>query len=358
MVSPSRACRYGTGMAIYHSLLFRLDPERAHRLTVRMLAGWGAAGAPLAPHTPALETRIAGLRFANPVGLAAGVDKDAEAIPGWFALGFGAAEVGTLTPLPQAGNPKPRLFRLAEDRAVINRMGFNNGGIDGALARVRGVRRAGVLGINVGANKDSTDRIADYAVGVAKAAAVADYVTINISSPNTPGLRDLQRGEALAELLAASDAARRSDGRVVPLFLKVAPDLGRAEVADIARQALSHRIDALIVSNTTVSRPEGLRSRFREEAGGLSGAPLAPLARARLAEFRAATGGTLPLISVGGIDSAEAAWERIRAGASMVQLYSALVYEGPGLAARIVRGLAEKLRAHGFASVGEAVGTG
>lgn len=335
--------------------LFALDAERAHRLTVRLVAAWGAAGAPggrtLAD--PTLAQTVAGVHFANPVGLAAGLDKNGEAIDGFMALGFGSVEIGTLTPLPQPGNPKPRLFRLAEDRAVINRMGFNNDGIDAALPRAKAARRRGVLGINVGANKDAADRIADYVHGVRLAAPIADYVTINISSPNTPGLRDLQHGAALAELLAAAIGARGT----TPLFLKVAPDLEPAQIDDIARAAIDAGIDALIVSNTTISRPP-LRSRHAGEAGGLSGAPLAPLARRRLADFRAATGGRLPLISAGGIDSADEAYARIRAGASLVQLYSALVYEGPGLIGRIVKGLAERLRRDGFATIGDAVGTG
>ena len=346
---------------LLHRLLFALPAERAHHLTIDLLDVWGRAGAPLhrASREPVLETRVAGLSFANPIGLAAGVDKDARAIAGFFALGFGAVEVGTLTPRPQPGNPRPRLFRLREDRAVINRMGFNNGGLAAALPRIAAARRSGVLGVNVGANKDSADRVADYRDGVARAAAIADYVTINISSPNTPGLRDLQHGAALRDLLAACDAARRDaqDAARAPLFLKVAPDLDPETIDEIARAAIDNRIDALIVANTTISRPT-LRSGNGGEAGGLSGAPLAPLARQRLADFRTATAGALPLISVGGIGSAEEAYARIRAGASMIQLYTALVYDGPGLAHRIARGLAELLRRDGFASVGDAVGAG
>ena len=335
--------------------LFTIEAERAHRLAIALLAGWGGAGTPLAARAgdPILASEVAGLTFANPVGLAAGLDKDARAIAGLFALGFGAVEVGTLTPRAQPGNPRPRLFRLTQDRAVINRMGFNNGGLDAALPRIARARRGGVLGINVGANKDSEDRIADYRSGVAKAAAIADYVTINISSPNTPGLRDLQHGAALAELLAACDAARGA----TPLFLKVAPDLEPSAIDAIARAALDHRIDALIVANTTISRPE-LRSPHAAETGGLSGAPLVELSRRRLTDFRTATGGALPLVSVGGIGDADEAYARIRAGASLIQLYSALVYEGPGLARRIARGLAERLRRDGFASLSEAIGTG
>lgn len=320
--------------------LFAIDPERAHRLTIRALAAWGAIGTPMAPARPENPVMLAGIRFPNPVCLAAGVDKDAEAIDGFHALGFGAVEVGTLTPRPQAGNPRPRLFRLVEDAGVINRMGFNNGGIDAALERVARARRRGVLGINVGANKDSDDRIADYAHGVGRAAPLADYVTINISSPNTPGLRDLQAEPMLSELLIRCDAARHlSDGTRRPLFLKVAPDLERAELERIVATAIDRRVDALIVSNTTIGRPESLRSPMRREAGGLSGAPLAALARQKLAEAHAASGGALPLISAGGIDSAAEAQARLDAGATLVQLYSALVYRGPGLARSIAMGL-------------------
>ena len=338
--------------------LFTLDAERAHGLTIDMLARWSAIGMPGAalPPDPALRLDLAGLDFATPLGLAAGVDKNGAAIDAWFGLGFGAVEIGTLTPLAQPGNPRPRIFRLIEDRAVINRLGFNNGGIEAALPRARAARRAGMLGINVGANKDATDRIADYRTGVSRAAPVADYVTINISSPNTPGLRDLQHGAALDELLAAADEARTTRGGQTPLFLKIAPDLDSLALDAIAAAAIAHRIDALIVANTTITRPPSLRSRHRGEAGGLSGAPLAALARARLADVRSATGGKMALISVGGIDSAEEAYARIRAGASLVQLYSALVYEGPGLAHRINTGLAALLKRDGFVRLADAIG--
>ena len=339
--------------------LFALDAERAHELTVLMLS----TGIPLpgridsARDAASLRTTVAGLAFANPLGLAAGVDKDGRAIDGFFSLGFGGVEIGTLTPLPQPGNAKPRLFRLIEDEAVINRMGFNNGGLAAALPRAIAAKRRGMLGINVGANKDAVDRIADYAHGVAAAAEVADYVTINISSPNTPGLRDLQHGSDLTDLLAACDEARRAPIVRPKLFLKVAPDLDTAAIDAIARAAATHHIDALIVSNTTISRPP-LRSANAQEAGGLSGAPLAVLARQRLADFRSATGGTMPLISVGGVDSGDEAYARLRAGASLVQLYTAMVYRGPGLPRRILRGLAANLRRDGFATVADAVGAG
>ena len=319
------------------SALFALDPERAHRAALRALGAWGALGVPFGSETDANQgVTVAGIAFPNRIGLAAGLDKDAEAIRGLFALGFGAVEVGTLTPRPQPGNAKPRLFRLEEDQAVINRMGFNNKGIDAALARIARLgEHRGILGINVGANKDSTDRVADYVLGVTKAAPHADYITINVSSPNTPGLRDLQSQPALGELLAGCDAARAH----VPLFLKIAPDLDRAGVEGAVRAAIDHRVDALIVSNTTISRPP-LQSRFAGESGGLSGAPLRALALAKLIEAREASGGQLPLISAGGIDSADEAKRRLDAGASLVQIYSALVFKGPGLVREIARGLA------------------
>ncbi len=339
-------------------LLFAIDAERAHGMTIDALAGWAAIGRPFAAPAPdpCLRTSVAGVDFATPLGLAAGVDKNGAAIDGWFGLGFGSVEIGTLTPLPQPGNPRPRIFRLVEDRAVINRLGFNNGGIDAALPRARIARRSGMLGINVGANKDTVDRIGDYRTGVARAAPIADYVTINISSPNTPGLRDLQHGAALAELLAAADEARKLPGKQVPLFLKIAPDLDSLAMDDIACAAHDHHIDALIVANTTITRPPSLRSSSRGEAGGLSGAPLAALSRARLADVRSATGGRMPLISVGGIDSGAEAYARIRAGASLVQLYSALVYHGPGLPRRINADLAMLARRDGFASIADAIG--
>ena len=336
------------------SAVFVLDPERAHELSLRTLAAWASVGAPFSSRTPdpILATRVAGIDFANPLGLAAGTDKDGRAIAAWWALGFGAAEIGTLTPLPQPGNPRPRLFRLAEDRAVINRFGFNNGGLPAGLKRARAAKRRGVLGINVGANKNTVDRVADYSAGVSAARGVADYITVNISSPNTPGLRALQHGAALTELLAACIEARGT----TPVFLKVAPDLSAGGVDEIAREAIDAGIDALVVGNTTVSRPP-LRSCHAGEPGGLSGAPLAVLARRCLADFRAATGGAIPLVAVGGIGGAEEAYARIRAGASLVQVYTALVYEGPGLPARLLSGLAELLRRDGFVSVAEAVGT-
>jgi dihydroorotate dehydrogenase len=339
--------------SILRPLIFRMDAERAHQLTI---AGLKALPSHFrTAFTSALAIEVAGLRFPSPVGLAAGFDKDAEVFDAMLALGFGFVEVGTITPRPQPGNAKPRLFRLAEDRAVINRFGFNSRGQADALTRLaRRKRSKGVVGVNIGANKDSADRIADYAEGVRAMAAVADYLTVNISSPNTPGLRALQDEGALRDLLSAVREARPLGGP--PIFLKVAPDLGEGEPRQIVRAAVDHGIDALIVSNTTVSRP-ALRSRHAGESGGLSGTPLRPLALDALRRFRAETGGALPLIGAGGIATAEDAWERIRAGASLVQLYSAMVYEGPGVALRIARGLAERLARSPYGSIAEAVGT-
>ena len=338
---------------IVRPLLFSLEAERAHRLAIRALRLLPRVEA---SHDPRLAVTVAGLDFPSPIGLAAGLDKDAEAPDAFLTLGFGFVEVGTITPLPQPGNPRPRLFRLADDRAVINRMGFNNRGQADARARLERRRgRRGIVGVNIGANKDAADRIADYAAGVAAMAPVASYLTINISSPNTPGLRALQEAAALDALLAGAMAARPSGGP--PIFLKVAPDLAAADIDAIARVAIDRGVDALIVANTTLSRPP-LRSAHASEAGGLSGAPLKALALERLRDFRVATGGALPLIAAGGIASGADAYARIKAGASLVQLYSALVYEGPLLARRIEHELAALLSADGHADIAAATGSG
>lgn len=334
-------------------LIHALDPERAHRLSIEALKL--APLPPLPAGDPSLAIEVAGVRFPNPVGVAAGYDKDAEVPDALLGLGFGFVEVGSITPRPQEGNPKPRLFRLSEDQAVINRMGFNNAGADAAERRLAKRRPNGVLGINIGANKDSADRIADYAEMTRRMAPYATYLTANISSPNTPGLRALQDEGALTELLDAVMEARGAGGP--PVFLKVAPDLEPADIDAIARIGIDKGLGALIVSNTTISRPP-LKSRDAAETGGLSGAPLKALALQRLRDFRAATGGVLPLVGVGGIGSADDAWERIRAGASLVQVYSAMVYEGPGLGRAIATGLARKLKEHGMASIAEAIGSG
>jgi dihydroorotate dehydrogenase len=342
-------------MALYpllRPLTFALDAERAHRATIRALRLL-PAGKP-AEADPMLSVQVAGLDFPNPIGLAAGFDKDAEAFREMLGFGFGFVEVGTVTPMAQAGNPRPRLFRLTEDRAAINRMGFNNRGQAAMLARLASRdRRKGLVGVNIGANKDSLDRIADYAAGVRAMLGVADYLTVNISSPNTPGLRDLQDEAALDELLAAVTEAR---GAGPPVFLKVAPDLEPAQIDAIAKAAIDRRIDALIVANTTLSRPS-LVSRHRNEAGGLSGAPLKALALQRLRDFRGASGGAIPLIATGGIENGVDAFDRIRAGASLVQLYTALVYQGPGLADEIGRELKRLLALNGFSRLTDAVGT-
>lgn len=329
-------------------LLFRLDPETAHGLTLSALSLLPDGRGP--GHDPVLETRFAGLAFPSPIGLAAGFDKDARVWRQMLGLGFGFVEVGTLTPRPQSGNPRPRIFRLPEDQAVINRLGFNNGGLQGALPRLA---PHGRLGVNVGANKDSTDRIADYAEGVRAVAQRAAWITLNISSPNTPGLRGLQ-GEALPELLAAAAEARGAGGP--PLFLKVAPDLDDAQIDAIADACLASSLSGLIVSNTTLARPDTLRSQHAAQAGGLSGQPLFQPSTAILASFARRLGGRLPLIGSGGVATAEQAYAKIRAGASAVQLYTALVYHGPRLPARIAAGLSILLRRDGFASVADAVG--
>lgn len=333
-------------------ILFLLDAERAHRVA---LAGLKCpfAGRPAEPGGP-LAIRIAGIDFPNPLGMAAGFDKDGEVPDALLRLGFGFVEVGSITPLPQAGNPHPRLFRLEQDRAVINRMGFNNGGGEAAVRRLAARHARGVVGINIGANKDSADRVADYVAMTRLMAPLASYLTVNVSSPNTPGLRALQDESALAELLEGVLAARGS--HPAPIFLKVAPDLEPADIDAIARIAIDRKLGGLIVANTTISRPP-LRSAAANEAGGLSGEPLRDLAQARLRDFRKATGGALPLIGVGGIATAADAWARIRAGASLVQLYSAMVYHGPGIARAITTGLEALMRRDGFASIAEAVGS-
>ncbi|WP_420144104.1 quinone-dependent dihydroorotate dehydrogenase [Sphingobium sp.] len=338
--------------------LFAMDAERAHHLSIAALRMMPTP-APL-KHDPMLETVVAGIRFPNPVGLAAGYDKDGRIAHKMHGLGFGFAELGTLTPLAQPGNPQPRLFRLAEDRAVINRFGFNNGGQGAAADRIARYRRpkgeGPVIGINIGANKDATAAgrgVADYATGVTCMADLADYLTVNISSPNTPGLRALQGRAALDDLLSAVMAARGAG--TTPIFLKVAPDLEPADVEDIAAACIDHRIDALIVSNTTITRP-ALRSAHAAETGGLSGAPLTDLSHRRLRDFRRLLGARLPLIGVGGIAHADHAYARIRAGASLVQIYSAIVYQGPYLAKHINRGLKALMARDGVKNIAELVG--
>ena len=335
-------------------LLRQMDPETAHRLAIRALqvTPLPAPGA----DDPILKTTIAGLEMSNPVGLAAGLDKNGEALDGLSRLGFGAVECGSVTPRAQTGNPKPRLFRLSEDRAIINRMGFNNEGLEPFAARLTKRPKRTAIGANLGANKDTEDKAADYVAGLKRLAGLADYFTINISSPNTPGLRALQGREALDDLLGRINEARPADG--APVFLKIAPDLIGEEIGMIVEASLAHQIDALIVSNTTLERPATLKSGFAGEAGGLSGAPLKPFAQKALEAAAEASAGRLPLIAVGGIESGADAWARIRAGASAVQVYSAIIYVGPGLVGAIKHDLAARLRAEGFTSLSDAVGSG
>ncbi|MBL8590179.1 MAG: quinone-dependent dihydroorotate dehydrogenase [Methylobacteriaceae bacterium] len=343
--------------ALARPFLTALDAETAHRLTIAALKRMPAHDP--APDDPRLEVELFGLNFPNPLGMAAGFDKNAEVPDQLLSLGFGFAEVGTLTPLPQAGNPRPRVFRLPADAALINRFGFNNEGHAPAHARLAARRRRGVVGVNVGANKDATDRAADYAAGVSAFADVADYLAINVSSPNTPGLRDLQQRDALDDLLAralaARDAATPRCGRK-PVLLKIAPDVTESGLDDIVRVARDRRVDGMIVSNTTVNRPHSLVEPAAKEAGGLSGAPLFEPSTRALAMTYARVERQFPLIGVGGVDSADAAWTKIEAGASLVQLYSALVFEGIGLVRRIKTGLVRRLDKEGLRTIAEATG--
>ena len=340
--------------------LHALSPEDAHTATIRLLkAGLGPVSRLATPQL-AIDVPFDGgtVHFPNCVGLAAGFDKNAEVPAAMLRLGFGFVECGTVTPLPQAGNPRPRLFRLTEDEAVINRMGFNNEGLGAFADNLRGLGD-GVVGLNIGANKDATDRVADYVTGLKRLWGQGSYFTINISSPNTPGLRALQGRSHLDDLLgriqAERTALRAQSGRNMPIFLKIAPDLDEAEIADTVESAIQHGLDGMIVSNTTLAR-DGLTSPFAGEAGGMSGAPLFERATAALRTARAASGGQILLIGAGGVRDGATAYAKIRAGASLVQLYSAMVYRGPGLADTVRRELSALLAADGIASVSEAVG--
>lgn len=347
-------------MSFYRSvigpILFQFDAEFAHGLAIAALKLRGARS-PVADD-PALRSELWGLAFPNPVGMAAGFDKNADVVDGLFGLGFGFVEAGTITPRPQAGNPKPRMFRLIEDEGVINRLGFNGAGLERAREQLAArVGRSGIVGANVGKNRDSTDEVADYVKGIAVLAPLAQYVVVNVSSPNTPGLRDLQRKDRLIELLNAVIAARdAASERRPPLLVKVAPDLDETQIGDIAEAALATKIDGLIATNTTIERPDSLSAAAKGETGGLSGKPLFGLATRILGEFYKATNGKLPLIGVGGILSGADAYAKIKAGASLVQLYSGMVYRGPGMIEEIKRDLVERLKADGFRSIREAVG--
>ena len=333
-----------------------LSAEDAHHLTVRLLkAGLGPKGR---LDDPRLAVSAAGLAFPNPLGLAAGFDKNAEAPDAMLDLGFGFVEVGAVTPRPQPGNARPRVFRLRADAAVINRYGFNNDGLNAAADRLRARARKGVVGVNLGANKDSDDRVEDYVAGVKALAGLVDFYTVNISSPNTPGLRALQDRSALVDLMTRVASARDAEAPGTPVFLKIAPDLTDEDKADIAEVVKTLSVDGLIVSNTTVDRPAHLRSAAAGEAGGLSGRPLFAPSTRLLGEFRKALGPETLLIGVGGIFSARDVYEKILSGASLTQLYTALVYEGPGLPLRILKELPGFLEADGFATVADAVGAG
>jgi dihydroorotate dehydrogenase len=338
-------------------VLKRLPAETAHRAAINALKIAPLAMAP--PSDPRLAVEVLGLRFSNPLGLAAGFDKNAEVPGAMLKLGFGFVEVGTLTPRPQEGNPRPRLFRLPEDAAVINRFGFNNEGFERGRARL--MRRplggaTGIIGVNVGPNRDAANRVADYVLGVRTFAPLADYLTINVSSPNTPGLRDLQRREALDELVERVVAARDETEPHRPLLIKIAPDLDARGLEDIVATALTHRIDGLIVSNTTVARPAWLSSKRRVETGGLSGRPLFEPSTRLLAHAYLMTGGAMPLIGCGGIEDAATALAKIEAGANLVQLYTAFALKGIGAIEEILDGLKRAVEARGAARIGELVG--
>ena len=348
---------YKTGTA----LLRRLPAERAHVTTVKLLrAGFGPKGGVIT--SDFLKTSVGGLDLPNPVGLAAGFDKDCDVPDAMLGAGFGFVECGTVTPRPQVGNPQPRLFRLVEDEAVINRMGFNNRGLDHFSERLQARKgNGGLVGANLGANKDSEDRASDYVTGLTRLWGHADYFTINISSPNTPGLRQLQGANEMEDLLgriAETRAALTGDEPSVPIFLKVAPDVEVTQIDRIVEQARTYGMNAIIVSNTTLDRPDSLQSEHHGEGGGLSGQPLFEKSTRILAEFADAADGNIDLIGVGGIGSGAQAYAKIRAGAKAVQLYSALVYHGPQLVAQICTDLEARAKADGFKSIGEAVGAG
>jgi dihydroorotate dehydrogenase len=336
--------------------LFKLDPEQAHRLAIRALAsGW--VSRPAGDPEPKLKRSLLGYDFPNPLGVAAGLDKDGEAIDGLFGLGFGFVEAGTVTPLPQEGNPKPRLFRLPGDRALINRLGFNNHGHEALYRRlVARKTKGGIVGVNIGANRDSADRIGDYGQGVERFSDVASYLTVNISSPNTPGLRDLQEKAALVDLLGRVAVARDASAQRPPLMLKIAPDLDDAALEAIVETVVAANIEGMIVANTTIAR-DRVRDPHASETGGLSGWPLMRRSNVVLAKVRKLAGHRLVLIGAGGVHSPETAFVKFAAGADLVQLYTGLIFEGPGLPARILAGLTRLLERQGFATIADLVGS-
>ncbi len=337
-------------------VLRQIEPERAHGLAIAALRrGLVLPACPV--DAPSLRSQVWGLDFANPLGVAAGFDKNAQAVAGLRRLGLGFVETGTITPRPQAGNPRPRVFRLEQQEALINRLGFNNEGLSVVAARLSALQRRGCpIGANVGPNRDSPDPLADCAQGVRTLAGCVDYLVINVSSPNTPGLRALQAGEQMRRLWQAVQEARREAAVRTPLLIKIAPDLDADALTEIAAVALEVGVDGIIATNTTIERPQDLDPRYRGEAGGLSGRPLFHRSTAVLAALYRLTGGAIPLIGVGGVASGADAYAKIRAGASLVQLYTALVYQGPALIPRCLRALKDLLERDGFASVSAAVG--
>ena len=348
---------------IARPLLFALPPETSHRLTIKALRLGLARLMPATPDPDVLSTSVWGLAMSNPIGIAAGFDKDGEVPAALLRLGFGLAEVGSVTPLPQDGNPKPRLFRLTKDGAVINRLGFNNGGLEAVANRLEKLKRPrpGPIGVNIGANRDSPDPVADYVTVIRRLVNLVDYFVINVSSPNTPGLRDLQTDSNLRKLVqlaksALLESAAGPNQAPPPILVKIAPDLDQNTLQQIARVALEVDIDGLIVTNTSLARAPGLKSASRNKSGGLSGAPLFDLSTRVLFDIYRLTDGRIPLIGVGGVSTGQEAYRKIRAGASLVQLYTALIFDGPGLIRRIKHELAALLRADGFGSVAEAVG--
>ncbi|WP_375707297.1 quinone-dependent dihydroorotate dehydrogenase [Bartonella sp. AA1HLJMS] len=344
-------------MSFFHcigrSALFMLDPEQAHGLAILGLKS-GLNGCQKVVDKRLCVT-VAGLEFENFIGLAAGFDKNAEVVDGIFRLGFGFTEIGTVTPNPQIGNPKPRLFRLKEDEAIINRMGFNNDGHQVVYNRLRACKKTGVIGVNIGANKDTVDKIDDYTVGIAHFYDVADYFTVNISSPNTPGLRDLQARDSLHLLLSAISQERNEQenkhGFSIPIFLKIAPDLSEKELDDVAEEIKLSDFDGLIVSNTTLSRQGLSNSHFRNEEGGLSGRPLFERSTIMLAKMRQKLGKEIAIIGVGGVKDAQTALEKVKAGADLIQLYSGMVYEGPDLVITILQEILQMMQQDGVDNI-------